>query len=1035
MRNMKKRFILKLKVCLFLGFIINMIIPDLHANTLQNKKEITGVVTDTDGLPLIGASIVEKGTTNGTVADLDGKFSLSTSSGSTLSISYLGYVEQEIKTEGQQTFTIILKEDTQTLEEVVVVGYGTMRKKEVTGAVARVIAEDINKLSTSDVGSALQGQIAGVNVQASSGQPGSTANIQIRGISSINGNNNPLYIVDGVPYSGDPGLSPYEIESIDVLKDAASASIYGTRGAGGVILITTKSGKEGEMKISVDAYSGIQRITSGLELVNASETLFLHCLWNSQGEYMPENYTWHNIWNNTNMFVYDSELLDIVEQNNAPINNISLTLSGGSKNLTYNIVGNYYNQEGVLINSGYERYNIRANSTYKKNKWTINTSLSTKIDEQESPAWGLYSQIYKYTATSQQLDPDMSLSVMGGDQNVAMAMGTTMAKLKETNVGKGRGINANISVDYEILKGLTFNTRLAYGYNTNQVTKVNPLFEVYDQEGLLIENPNAQSGIRRTSKNNSSFSWENMLNYHLRIQKHQLKATAVFSMEKYAYDSFYSQRKDLISNNLPSLGATTGDMLTGIGNGIWEQDRISTLVGMMGRLQYNYAERYLLSTSVRKDGSSRFARNNRWGYFPSVSAGWNISEESFWDSLEEVVNSFKLRGSYGTTGNQNFGDYLSSATLSTLYDYAFVGSSGDILSLGSIQTAYSNANVKWETTEQYNIGIDVGLLNNKLTFTSDVYLSQKRDMLFPLKIPPIAGTGKTGTVVLNVGDMRNKGLEMALGWRDKIKNLNYRANLTYSRNINEITKMSGTNKRSALGKITTVNNPDNITFLQEGLEAGAFLMMPTNGIINTEEKLAEYQKLRSDAKMGDLMYIDSNEDGVLDDNDRVYCGSGAPEAEIGFNCELDWQGFDFSMNWYTSIGNEIVNGSKVSSYQNNKNKDMVYQWSIKNPYSSIPSYQGNNHYNVRSYADIWVEDGSFLRLKNIILGYRIPQSSANRLKLNKLRFYVAADNLLTFTKYDGYNPEMGNDGLSTKGLDMGNYPIAIQIRGGIQIEF
>ena len=506
-------------------------------------------------------------------------------------------------------------------------------------------------------------------------------------------------------------------------------------------------------------------------------------------------------------------------------------------------------------------------------------------------------------------------------------------------------------------------------------------------------------------------------------------------MEKYTFKSFFADRKDLISNDLPSLGAATGESLVGVGTGTWGQDRVSTLVGMLLRAQYSYADRYLFSASVRRDGSSRFSKDNRWGYFPSVSAGWNISEENFWKPVKDIVNSFKLRVSYGTTGNQNFGDYTTAATISQKYDYAFIGSNGLVLNNGSIQTVYANANSKWETTEQFNLGFDLAFLQNKLTFNTDLYLSKKRNMLFPLKIPPVAGTGNNGSVVLNVGDMENKGIEMALGWRDKISTVNYRVNATFTRNINTVTRMAGTNKRSPMGTISTGNSNDQITFLCEGMEAGVFMMMPTNGIVNTDQKLAEYQKLRPDAKMGDLMYVDQNGDGLLNDDDRVNCGSGAPEAEIGLNYGLDWNGFDFSMNWYASIGNEIVNGSKVTSYQNGVNKDQVYQWSMYNPYSTIPRIADSKHYNTRAYADIWVEDGSFVRLKNIVLGYSLPKHLVTKWGLGKLRFYVAADNLLTFTKYDGYNPEVGNDGLATKGLDMCTYPIAIQMRGGIQLDF
>ncbi len=1005
------------------------------AQTLNVKGS---VVYASDNTPVIGATVMIKGTQKGTITDANGAFSINgVKVNDIIAVNYIGFLEVDMTVKaGQTTYTAKLSEDKQVIEEVVVVGYGTMRKKEVTGAVARVDSENIVKMSTSDVGAALQGQIAGVNVQASSGQPGAAANIQIRGISSVNGSNSPLYVVDGVPFDGDPGLSPHEIQSIDVLKDAASSAIYGTRGAGGVILVTTKSGQEGAMKVNVDLNYGVQQITSGLSLVNSAEYLYLNTV-RLEGTYEAPNRVWSSLWSSAHLFTNNSDLLSIVERNNQPVMNAAITMTGGSKGLTYSLVGNYYNKEGVLLNSGYERFNIRANSTLKKKRWTINANLSAVFDSQESPAWGVYNEVYTSKPTSKQVDPNVSLATGTGDTNELTSMGNILAKFKESNDNSGKGFNVNFSVNYDILDNLAFNTRFGAGYKIQHLTKINPFFEVYDAEGELVINPQTRSGIREDYNNSGNFSWESMLNYNLKKGKHDFKATAVFSIEKYTYESYYAQKYDLISNELPSLGAATGEATVGVGTGQWGQDRTSTLFGMLGRIQYSYDSRYMLSASVRRDGSSRFTAANRWGYFPSVSAGWNVSEEEFWKPLSSAINSFKVRASYGTTGNQNFADYAYSATISTDLDYAFGGSDKDNLELGSSQKYYSNAEVKWETTEQTNLGLDFSFVNSKLTFSADVYQSNKRDMLFPLKIPPVAGTGTNGSVILNVGDMENKGIEFALGWRDSKKDFSYWANATYSRNINEITKMSGTNKKIAIGTISTPNNAaDDITFLAEGYEAGAFLMMPTDGIINTDAALEEYQKIRPDAQMGDLRYIDTNEDGMINDSDRVYCGSGAPEAEVGFNFGGSYKGFDVSMSWYSSIGNEVVNGSKVISYQNGVNRDLLYAWSSNNPTSSIPAYRGVvGHYNSRVYADKWVEDGTYLRLRNISVGYSLPKSVIQKIGLTKLRVYVAGDNLLTFTKYDGYDPEVGNNGLSTRGLDNGNYPISSQIRGGIQLNF
>lgn len=1008
--------------------------------TYAQGVNITGTVLDaSDNIPIISATVVVEGTQKGTVTDFDGNFSLTgIAAKARVTVSYLGYKTQAFVVQsGKTNYVIKLKEDTEQLEEVVVVGYGTMRKKEVTGAVARVDAESIVQVSTPDVGSALQGQIAGVNVQASSGQPGSAANIQIRGISSVNGSNQPLYVVDGVPYDGDPGLSPHEIASIDVLKDAASAAIYGTRGSGGVILVTTKAGKEGDTKVSIDVNSGIQSITSGLSLIDASEYTYLNTL-REQGKGEASNRVWSTLWNNSGQFANNSELLSVVERDNQPITNAAITVSGGRKDLTYSFVGNYFNQEGVVINSGYERFNMRANSTLRKNKWTFNLNLSGVYDQQETPAWGLYNEVYMNKSTSQQIDPDASLTNAGSsDANELQSVGNVLAKFKQTTNNGGKGFNGNFSINYDIMKGLSFNSRLGTGFKSNRITTVNPFFEIYDKDGELVVNANTRSKIREDFRNNINFSWENMLNYHYNKGKHDFKATAVLSYEQYDYESFFAQKFDLINNDIPSLGATTGDPLVGVGQGQWGQDKRTALIGMLGRVQYNYASRYMLSASVRRDGSSRFAKENRWGYFPSVSAGWNISEEAFFEPLKNTVNSFKLRGSYGTTGNQNFGDYAYAASISPEHDYAFVGSAGDELTYGSIQTHYANAEVKWETTKQSNIGIDLAFLQSKLTVTADIYQTDKEDMLFPLKVPPVAGTGTSGEVILNVGNMENKGFEFATAWRSRVAGINYWARGTVARNVNEITKMAGSNKRTPIGTISTPSNSaQDITFLCEGMEAGVFLMMPTAGVVNTDAKLIEYQKLRPTAQMGDLIYVDENKDGQLNADDLVECGSGAPEVELGLSYGLNFKGFDASMTWYSSIGNEIVNGSKVVSYQNSANRDLLYAWTPDNPTSTIPRYTGDkSHYNTLVNTDIWVEDGSYARLRNVTVGYTFSKPFVKKLHLSKLRLYVAADNILTLTKYDGYDPEVGNDGLSQRGLDNGNYPISAQVRGGIQLDF
>ena len=499
---------------------------------------------------------------------------------------------------------------------------------------------------------------------------------------------------------------------------------------------------------------------------------------------------------------------------------------------------------------------------------------------------------------------------------------------------------------------------------------------------------------------------------------------------------FFASIMDLYTNEIPNLNAGSSDMSVGTGDGQWGQDRTSTLVGMLGRLQYSYADKYLFSASLRRDGSSKFSKENRWGMFPSVSLGWNISEERFWDRFRWFVNSFKLRLSYGTTGNQNFADYSYAPAIYKNYDYTFGTGSQENIINGLTQLGFANPDVKWETTQQLNAGLDFAFWSNKLIIALDVYKSNKKNMLFPMVVPPSNGGGESSTVTLNAGNMENRGVELALTHRNKIHGINYSLTGTFTKNENEIISMAGKNSIYFFQDGKPINTgSDYVTAIKKGYEAGAFFLMPTAGVINTEQKLAEYQKLESTARMGDLMYVDTNKDGILNDDDRVYAGSGMPEFELGLNFAADYKGFDFSMNWYSSIGNEIINGTKIYTYQKKTNKELIYMWTPTNNTSTIPSYRNEQHNNYRAHTDMWVEDGSFIRLKNIMLGYSLPKALITKLGLGKCRFYIAADNLLTFTKYEGYDPEVGSNGLSRRGLDYGTYPISVQMRGGFQINF
>ncbi|KAA5823723.1 TonB-dependent receptor [Algibacter amylolyticus] len=1027
-----------------LFFVISLSLVQAQTTT------VTGNVTG-EGQALPGVSILVKGTATGTVTDFDGNFEIKTDSKSVLIFTYIGYLAEEVPVNGKSTMNVIMQPDVAALDEVVVVGYGTQKRKEVTGAVGQVKNEALVLSATADLGTALQGQVAGVNVQASDGAPGSESNITIRGISSILGSSSPLYVVDGIPFNGDPKLSMNEIETIDVLKDAASAAIYGTRGAGGVILITTKKGKEGIMKMNFDTYYGIQMITSGVPLLETEDFLYVKHLSGAVLNGTTFGNTWTPIVQGPHQLTNNTNLTDIIENDFAPIQNHSVGISGGKEGLTYSVNATIFDQEGTIINSGYNRFNVRANTQYKKGKWSVNTGMGFGIEQHEFAPWQFLLDAYRYNPYSQMLDPDVETIQHPGPDNVdAQNLSNNLVKFKQRDNRNTENFNANITANYKIDKNLTYTIRGGLSYNNNTRIKINPLFKTYDEDGELIPSNN-RSGVRNESGRSQRSTIENILNYKRRFGRHNIQVTAAYSAEKYENAWFFAEKKDLVNNDITVLNGALNDPVVGSGTNFSQNVSRGTL-GLLGRIQYNYKGKYLVSASARRDGSSRFSKKYRYNTFPSLSVGWNVSDENFWKFLKPTVSLFKLRASHGTVGNDNFLDYSNAAVIVNNRDYIFGPEEDDRLVQGAIQEAFANENIKWETSVSDNIGFDLGFFSNKLNVSADFYNTKKEDLLLGVILPPSVGvgTGNNSNVILNVGDMVNKGMEWTVNYK-QAGTFSWNAGLTFTKNVNEITKMSGSNKIQYLDNsevVQGVPNEDLVSVLAEGYEAGSFFLIKTDGIIDTQEKLDAYNPLvGGNANLGDLRYVDALTvdtdgdgvpdagDGIIDLNDRQYAGSGSPEFEMGFNFGANYKDFDISMQWYASFGAEVMNGSKAYSYKAGTHRDLLYQWSPQNTTSAIPTNRGRDHENFRGYTDFWLEDGTFARLRNIAIGYSLPKDMLEKNGISKVRLYVSAQNPITITKYTGFDPEVGNNSLATRGLDRGNYPISSSFRFGVQLAF
>ncbi|NJB85420.1 TonB-linked SusC/RagA family outer membrane protein [Lewinella marina] len=991
------------------------------------ELEVSGIVTSSEsGEPLIGVTVQIADTGQGTITGLDGDFELLAEMGDTLKLTYTGMQSREVVVDGP-SLTVRMDEQVQNLEQVVVIGYGAVKKKEVTGAVSQVSGAELEEFVTPDIGTAIQGRVAGVNVTAASGAPGAAANIQIRGITSLDGSNAPLYVVDGIPQDGDPRLSPNEIETIDILKDAASAAIYGTRGSAGVILITTKTGQSGRMQINLDQSYGINTINDGVALMNTQEQLYFEqtVFENVAGSFEPL------ITQRPEWLQNDNDLREFVQVDNAATQNYSLDISGGNNELSYSLVGGYYDQEGTLINSSFKRYNGRASTRYRKNKLSVSGSLAFSTENTDETDGnlllnGIRYQPYQPFFTSGQ---DI-LEVDGGAAEFALVRLAT--SLRRRSVQDRDRANASLNLRYDLTNDLSFVSNLGGSITNTRAKNFSPSFTTFDVGTGEFENDPTRSLVENISGRANTYLFDAGLNYTKRFGDHRLTALASFSVDERNFESFEAGRQGVSNNNISVINIGTINPFAHSGFGY----TIKT-VGTIGRVQYDYQGRYLFSASVRRDGSSKFAEVNRYGVFPSFSAAWNVADEKFWAGIAEKIDNFKIRASYGQTGNESFPAYRFSTVVEQEADYVF----GNNIFFGSAQRNYANSLVQWETSIQRNLGVDIGFGQGKVLITADYYVTDKEDMLFPVQLPSSAGvlSGGNAQLTLNVGDMTNTGIEVTSRYRTRLGAVKMDLGLTFTRNINEITRINGETELiyNDNGVAVPGENNSQVTTLAVGREVGSYFLFRTNGVVNDQEELAAYREIEPTANLGDLIYVDVNGDGAITQQDREYRGSALPEFEAGFNTNFSFKGIDLSTQWYAAVGHEIINGSAAFAYSNGRHRDLVYQWSAANPESDIPLRRdrGNSHPNYAGNTDLWLEDGTFLRLRTVTLGYQLPPTVLARVGIERCRVYLSAQNPLTITDYTGADPEVGGNNVAIRGLDRGNYPVGAQYLFGTQISF
>ena len=1023
----------------------------IGAGVLYAQKVTGTVISGSDNEPLIGASVMVQGTKVGSVTDLDGNFTIDAKNGQTLEVSYLGFITQKVKVNGQK-LNITLQEDKHSLDEVVVVGYGVQKKKLVTGATVQLKGDDIAKLNTTNPLSAMQGQTPGVNIVSTSGQPGAAMSVTIRGLGTV-GNSQPLYLIDGV--GGDiTTLNPADIESIDVLKDAASAAIYGAQAANGVVLVTTNSGREGSCKITYDGYVGWQTLPRKFEMLNSEQYMQIMDEARLNSGMSPVDWASLNSIRDVNGNVYNTDWLDQAVDNGALTTSHSLAFTGGSKTSTYSISGGYTGQDGLIGGSDvsyYKRYNLRANSEHKM--WnglvTIGEHIGFVYKQSRGMNTGnIYNNNLRSAFSTSPLVPVYDAdgnyySTVDSDwnKNDGNPYGTMM--MNRYNQSKSTSVDANVYVQIEPIKNLKFKTVFGLNYGGSNYRSFTPIYKFTPQSGNGITKVNQSNG------NGTSLVWTNTLTYDFNIKEHHISALLGSETTKYDGESTGSYGVNLTAGfddweHAYVENTEKGHADRKVSGGPYDATRGQSF---FARLGWSWKDRYMVNATMRADGSSKFAKGHRWGYFPSVSAGWTLTEEDFMKSAASWLDFLKLRLSWGQVGNANINCYQYLApvtTYNTNYNFGATGGT-DAWVMGAYTERLANEKVKWETSEQYNVGLDARFLRQRLSLTLDGYIKSTKDWLVQA---PILATAGTGGPVINGGDVKNKGIEVGLSWNDQIgKDLVYSVGANFAYNHNEVGNIPTLDGIIHGATNQIYQNAEEFYRAENGHAIGYFWGYKTAGLFQNQKEINDWIAAgngiyQADVKPGDVKYVDVNHDGVINASDKVDLGNGLPKYTFGFNFSLAWKGFDLSANFTGAAGFQIAQSYRdPSSSQANYSRRILKRWTGEGTSNEIPRVTYGDVGNWL-FSDLYLQDGDYIRLQNLTMGYDFKKLISWK-GLSKMRLYFQVQNLFTLTKYDGMDPEIGSfngtDGNSSdswvSGVDMGYYPHPRTFIVGLNLAF
>lgn len=977
---------------------------DNQPSSKSKEKEVRGIITDKTGEPLIGVSVTVKGTGKGTVTDMNGKWVLSVSEGSVLNFSYIGYSAETVKVGKSNSYNISLSEDNQLLDEVVVIGYGSMKRKDITTAVSVVSTADIDERPIIDAAQALQGKAAGIQVVQPSGAPGEGMSIRVRGATSVQASNEPLYIVDGMPNDNISSLSPADIESMQVLKDASSAAIYGARAANGVVLITTKRGKVGNPQVKFSAYVGLSQLGKKIDALNTEEYKDLMKelkKYSNVAPTIPDSEKRYVDW--TDMFFKTG-----LNQN------YQLSVSNGTDKLRYFVSGGYTNEQGIIEKASFRRYNFRANIDNQHTKWLkmalnfayTNTKGQEVNQSRSSMRAGSILSVINTPPFMQQWDNENPGQY---DENAyGSRILNPLAANSADNITSADYLKGSLGFTFDILKGLQFKSTFGIDLSNNH-------WDYFLDHKSTSDGRGTKGRVEESYSRNIEWLFENILTYDFSLKKHNFSLMGGATQQHAQYNGAWLAGFDLADSypNIHSISAANQIDKDACGSSAsaW------SLASFLGRIAYNYDSKYLLTMNFRADGSSRFAPGHRWGYFPSASAGWRVSSEKFMEPLKNVIDDMKLRIGWGMNGNQSgIGNYSYLASMSA----SKVAPTTENLYPGLAITPYSAANTEltWEKTMQWNAGLDLTMFDSRVTLSVDAYYKKTKDLLLTVSLPD--NVNLPGGITRNDGEMVNKGMEFSVSSQNLKGAFQWNTDFNISFNRNKLTKL-GLNKIYYYAEMYETR--ESAVILKEGIPLGTFYGYVSEGV---------------DPETGNIIYSDLNKNGSLDPGDRTEIGCAQPDFIYGMTNTFSYAGLNLSVFLQGSQGNDIFNASRIDTEGmfdfRNQSKAVLDRWKRPGMITDIPRVGNieNSHNSTR-----FVEDGSYLRLKTVTLSYDFNKKWLKKMHLSKLQAYVTGQNLLTLTKYSGYDPEVNAYGADAvaQGVDYGTYPQSKALIFGLNVEF